>query len=75
MIVWDDVLRVWIEDDAVWVELCDGRKAKARFADYPHLNGATMDQRKNFSVSRCGIHWPDIDEDLSFEGIFSACRD
>lgn len=33
------------------------------------LNG-TIEQRNNFEISPFGVHWPDIDEDLSLEGFF-----
>lgn len=69
-ITFDDVLRAWIDGDAVWVQLNDGRRAKADFCDYQRLRCATKSQRENFSLSRCGIHWPDVDEDLSFDGFF-----
>ncbi|MDE6548128.1 MAG: DUF2442 domain-containing protein [Muribaculaceae bacterium] len=65
------VNRVWLDDYAVWVELIDGRKAKEDFADYSRLASSTPSQRKNFRLSHFGIHWPEIDEDLSFEGFFN----
>lgn len=65
-----DVAQVWITDSAVWVELKDGRKAKERFTDYSRLSQATASQRGNYVLSHFGIHWPEIDEDLSYEGFF-----
>ncbi|MDE5871951.1 MAG: DUF2442 domain-containing protein [Muribaculaceae bacterium] len=65
-----DVNKVWLDDYAVWVELIDGRRAKEDFADYSRLSSSTPSQRKNFRLSHFGIHWPELDEDLSFEGFF-----
>lgn len=65
-----DVAQVWITDSAVWVELKDGRKAKERFTDYSRLSQATASQRGNYVLSHFGIHWPEIDEDLSYDGFF-----
>lgn len=68
MITLDDVLHVWFEDDGLCITLKDGRKSKALFADYPRLLNATKEQRENYTASHYGLHWPDIDEDLSFDG-------
>lgn len=65
------VAKVWLTDSAVWVELTDGRRASELFADYSRLEAADKIQRANFIISHFGIHWPDIDEDLSFEGFFN----
>lgn len=62
---------IWLTDTSIWIELKDGRKAEERFADYQRLANATAEQRKNYTLSHFGIHWPDIDEDLSFEGFFA----
>ena len=62
--------KIWLTDDAVWIRTDDGRQACEYFADYPRLRFATTKQRENFKVDAYGINWPDIDEDLSFEGFF-----
>ena len=53
------------------VDLKDGRTISVPLAWYPRLSGATVEQRLNWRVSGAGygIHWPDIDEDLSTEGL------
>lgn len=65
------VAKVWVSDTAVWVELTDGRRANENFADYPRLASSSKSQRENFRLSHFGIHWPEIDEDLSFDGFFA----
>lgn len=64
------VEKVWITDSEVWIRTSDGREACEKFAHYPRLKFATPEQRSNFILSENGIHWKDIDEDLSFDGFF-----
>ena len=65
-----NIEKIWLTDDAVWIRTDDGRQACEYFADYPRLRFATTEQRENFKADAYGINWPDIDEDLSFEGFF-----
>ncbi len=65
------VSRIWLTDSDVWVELNDGRRAKERFSDYSRLANANDAQRAGYVVSYFGLHWPELDEDLSFDGFFS----
>ena len=62
--------KIWLTDDAVWIMSEDGREASEKFSDYPRLKYATPEQLANYEADSFGIHWPDIDEDLSFEGFF-----
>ena len=57
--------------DALCVALRDGRTITVPLAWYPRLLNASAAERKNWLVagSGYGIHWPDIDEDLSTEGL------
>lgn len=64
------IARVWVDDHAVHAETTDGLRASYEFAQWPRLRNATEDQRRDFHLSYGGIHWPAIDEDLSFEGMF-----
>jgi hypothetical protein len=65
------VAGVEITDDALSVALMDGRIITVPLVWYPKLLGATEVERSNWLVSGggYGIHWPDIDEDLSTEGL------
>jgi hypothetical protein len=62
---------VHITEDTIAVDLADGRTIVVPIAWYPRLLEATEVQRRNWQVSGggYGIHWPDIDEDLSTEGL------
>lgn len=64
------VEKVWLTDTAVWIRTTDGKEACEQFAEYPRLKFATPEQRNNFTLNDDGIHWEEIDEDLSFEGFF-----
>ncbi len=67
----EQVAKVWLTETGVWIELTDGRRAQELFSDYSRLKNADKSQRENYRLSHFGIHWSDIDEDLSFEGFFA----
>ena len=62
---------VHFREDTLSVDLVDGRTVVVPLAWYPRLLHATSEQRANWQVcgGGYGIHWPDIDEDLSTEGL------
>lgn len=65
------VLDVQFTEDSLSVNMRDGRVISVPLAWYPRLLRATPAERKNWEISGggYGIHWPDIDEDLSTEGL------
>lgn len=62
---------VLINDDKLSADLVDGRTITVPLTWYPKLLHATAAQRSNWRIAGggFGIHWPDIDEDLSSEGL------
>ena len=66
----EKVEKIWLTDDAVWIRTADGKEACEKFIDYPRLRYATAKQRANYEADEIGLHWEEIDEDLSFEGFF-----
>lgn len=62
--------KIWLTETAIWIRTDDGREACELFADYPRLKDASMEQRIDYKADEFGIHWEDLDEDLSFEGFF-----
>ena len=56
---------------ALSVSLADGRVISVPLLWYPRLQSASPEQRSNWELCGAGygIHWPDIDEDLSTEGL------
>lgn len=65
------VASVELTDDVLSVALMDGRTISVPLVWYPRLLNATAAQRNNWQISGggYGIHWPDVDEDLSTEGL------
>lgn len=66
-----DVRKIWLTDNAIWLETTDGRKACERFADYASFRNASSSERANFTRSPFGLHWPTLNEDLSYDGFFA----
>jgi len=60
-----------VTDDELIVSLADGRKLSVPIVWYPRLANATPEQRQNWQIIGPGVgfHWPDVDEDLSVEGM------
>lgn len=65
------VADVSFENGSLCVSLRDGRKISAPLTWFPRLLHATPEQRNNWEIvgAGYGIHWPDLDEDLSTEGL------
>ena len=63
--------KVWFDDDNLWVLLSDGRQLSVPLAYFPRLLRATPEQRKKFEMSGngTGIHWDEINEDISVPGL------
>lgn len=67
----EKVQDVRVTEDTLTVDLLDGRTISVPLTWYPRLLHATEAQRNNWRVAGggFGIHWPDVDEDLSTEGL------
>jgi hypothetical protein len=65
---------VSVTDDALVVELVDGRTISIPLAWYPRLVHATAEERSHWRfIGRGeGIHWPDLDEDVSVAGLLAG---
>lgn len=62
---------VYFTREALVVDLMDGRTISVPLVWYPKLRKATAKQRSRWEIcgGGYGIHWPDLDEDLSTEGL------
>jgi hypothetical protein len=62
---------VRVSEDTLTVALMDGRTISVPLVWYPRLLSGTSKQRSNWKVCAAGygIHWPDLNEDLSTEGL------
>lgn len=65
---------VKVTRDALKVDLSDGRTISVPLAWYPRLLHATTEERKNWRLigKGRGVHWEDIDEDISIEGLLAG---
>jgi Protein of unknown function (DUF2442) len=65
------VADVEFTEDMLTVQLMDGRRISVPLVWYPRLLNATEEQRKNWRIigGGYGLHWEDVDEDLSTEGM------
>ena len=66
---------VRFDDDSMWVHLDDGRVMAVPLAWFPRLLAATPEQRAQFELSPCGIHWDALDEDISIDGLLAGHGD
>ncbi|MDF7680458.1 DUF2442 domain-containing protein [Enterobacteriaceae bacterium ESL0689] len=70
------VMNVCIDDDCLTVDLMDGRSISVPVAWFPRLAAGTAEQRQNWVLCGAGygIHWPDLDEDLSTEELLRGAK-
>lgn len=57
------------------VELSDGRAISVPLTSFPRLRNATRAQLENCELSPCGLHWEELDEDISVEGLLAGRGD
>jgi len=65
-----EVLKIWFDNKNIFLKTKEGVEKSMPLNWFPKLESATTQQRNNFELSPFGIHWENIDEDLSFEGFF-----
>jgi len=63
------------DDDTFSVELSDGRTLRVPLVWFPLLLRATPQQRISYELSRSGIHWEAIDEDICVDGLLAGRGD
>ena len=66
---------VRFDDDTMWVDLTDGRTLGVPLAWFPRLLNATPEQRARVELSRTGLHWEELDEDISIAGLIGGRGD
>lgn len=68
--------RVRFTDEEMVVALADGRKISVPIVWFPRLADASPEARENYELmgEGEGIHWPDLDEDLSVQGLLAGYR-
>jgi hypothetical protein len=66
---------VRFDEHTMWVELSDGRTLGVPLAWFPRLLHATPAERERVELSRVGLHWEAIDEDISVAGLLAGRGD
>ncbi len=69
--------KIWFDSDNMWVSLTDGRQLSIPLAYFPRLLNATPEQREKYEMSGggTGLHWEEIDEDISVPGLLLGEKD
>lgn len=65
-------MAVKVTDDSLIVDLEDGRTIITPLVWYPRLLHATKAERNRFEIGVFGVHWPELDEDLSVAGMLAG---
>jgi hypothetical protein len=63
---------VWFDNENIYLGMDDGLTGHLPLKSFPRLYLATEQQKAKYALSPFGIHWEDIDEDLSYEGFFKS---
>ena len=66
---------VRFDEDTLWVSLSDGRTIAAPLAWFPRLLEAAPEQRAQVELSKGGLHWDALDEDISVAGLLAGQPD
>ncbi len=69
--------KIWFDKENMWVTLTDGRQLSIPLVYFPRLLNATPNQRNNYELSGggTGIHWEEIDEDISVPSLILGNKD
>ncbi|TGK47677.1 DUF2442 domain-containing protein [Leptospira kanakyensis] len=69
--------KIWFDDDNLWISLYDGRSLSVPLAFFPRLRKAKKEQLDRFEISGggIGIHWEELDEDISVAGLLLGTGD
>lgn len=66
---------VRFDQDSMWVELSDGRTLGIPLAWFPRMLHGSAEQRDQVSISSRGLHWEELDEDISIDGLLAGRGD
>ncbi len=66
---------VRFEGASMVVDLVDGRTLSVPLAWFPRLMAATPEQRQQVRITRRGLHWEELDEDVSVAGLLAGRGD
>jgi len=69
------VKKLWFADDRIYIEQVNGEIQSQPLRFFPRLSKATDQQRSEWAESHFGLHWENIDEDISFDSFTWADND
>lgn len=64
------IIKLWFENGRIYVANDKGETLYQSLKFYPRLMAASDEQRSNYELEHFGIHWDDIDEDVSYESFY-----
>jgi hypothetical protein len=67
--------KIQFDEYNMWVTLSDARTLGIPLAWFPRLMHASAEQRAHFELSARGIHWDELDEDISVDGLLAGRGD
>lgn len=67
----NSIIKVWIENDSVFIKTNAGEVKSHPLSWLPRLSDAQKELLENFTLSPFGIHWEELDEDPSYESFFT----
>jgi hypothetical protein len=68
-------ISVRFDEDSFWVDLSDGRVLGVPLAWFPRVLHATPAERERVTITTRGLHWEDLDEDISIAGLLAGESD
>lgn len=68
------VKSVWFQDERIFIQTTSREERSQPLKWFPKLFNGSLAERQKFELSPFGIHWPDLDEDLSFEGFYTYSK-
>jgi len=66
---------VRFDENSLWVDLSDGRVFAVPLAWFPRLLHTTPEQLSKVEISPMGLHWDELDEDVSVSGLLAGRGD
>ena len=64
--------KVTFDEDAIWLALSDGRTLGVPLVWFPRLLAATPAQRAQVEITPFGLHWSELDEDISIPALLAG---
>ena len=63
------IIKVWVDSEGIYATTEDNLTAGYKFNQWKRLANASQKDRENYYLTYGGVHWPSLDEDLSFEDV------